>query len=245
MNPNLEHAQAIPGRNDGRGAGVLDGRHLCALTDGLALLGGAAAWTEEDRRGFRAWLEAYDRWLTTSAHGRDERAAKNNHGTWCAVQSAHLALVLGRPEEARQTVREELARRIATQIEPDGSEPLELARTKSLAYSLFNLQALYRLARLGDRVGVDDWGWSTPDGRSLRAALAYLAPYADPAKPWTKTDLKEGDRTEILPLMAEYLAHREDAELRALYLKYGDTPATRTARWRLFWPVGPAASAVK
>lgn len=69
------------------------------------------------------------------------------------------------------------------QIEPDGQQPLELARTKSLGYSLFNLEALFNLARLGGNVNVDWWNFATKDGRSLQAAMRYLAPYADPSKP--------------------------------------------------------------
>ncbi len=46
-----------------------------------------------------------------------------------------------------------------------------------------NLKGLLICARLVDQVGVDWWGFATPDRRSLYATVAYLAPYVDPAKP--------------------------------------------------------------
>jgi hypothetical protein len=44
------------------------------------------------------------------------------------------------------------------------------------------------LASMGDRVGVDLWNYKSPDGSGLRAAIDFLAPYADPAADWPYTD---------------------------------------------------------
>ena len=230
MNPNLTHAQAIPGKVNGRGIGLIESRHLCNLTDGLALLAGSPAWSDADAKALHAWLDKYYRWLTTSQHGKDEREEKNNHGTWFDVQAAHLALVLGKTADAKKILADAPAKRLARQIEPDGRQPLELARTTSFNYSLFNLEALLRLARLGEHVGADLW--SVPGDRTLRAAVRYVAPYADPAAKWPKEDIKAPDRARLLPLLAETLRHGDDPALRDLLVKFAD-PKTAAARWRL------------
>lgn len=232
MNPNFQHAQAIPGVSAGRGIGLIEARRLAMLNDALALISESSAWTEDDAEAYRTWLETYYRWLTTSANGRDEAKASNNHGTWYDAQTAHLALVLGREDDARKILTRGVTLRLASQIEPDGSQPRELERTKSLSYSMFNLEALFACARLGRRVGVDWWNFQTEDGRSLRQALAYVAPYLDPSKAWPKKDVEPADRTRLLPLLAFYLRHREDQALRALYLAHSPT-ADPKARWRL------------
>ncbi len=234
MNPNLTHAQAIPGKVVGRGIGLIEARHLTGLTDGLALLDGSPGWSATDAKSMRTWIEKYYLWLNTHQNGKDERGELNNHGTWFDVQAAHLALVLGKTADAKKILTEAPAKRLAKQIEPDGRQPLELARTKSLDYSLFNLEALIQLARLGEQVGVDLWSTSAPTAkdRTLRAALRYVAPYADPARVWLKEDLKSADRGRILPLLAEALRQGDDPALREPFEKFADAK-TASARWRL------------
>jgi hypothetical protein len=234
MNPNLNFGQYVPGRNDGRGSGILEMRHLTSVCDGLALIAGSKAWTEADNNAFHGWLTAYFAWLTTSPNGRDEASAPNNHGSWYDMQAAHIALVLGKTDFAKKILSDGLTKRIASQIQPDGSQPLELARTKSLSYSLFNLEALCNLATLAENVNIDWWAYTTEDGQNLRAALRYLAPYADPNKAWIENDLIAASRTELLPLFAEALRHGNDTQFHELLAKFGDASSgQRSARWRL------------
>lgn len=232
MNPNLEHAQAIPGINDGRGIGIIESRRLATIAESLSLLAGSRAWASADQEAFRTWLAAFYSWLTTSKNGRDEHGELNNHGSWYDFQSAHLALQLDRRDDAKKILTEGLTLRLASQVQPDGSQPRELARTKSFDYSLFNLEALFGCAQLARHVGVDWWSFATPDGRSLRAALNYVAPYMDPHLEWPKKDLHDADRTRLVPLVDLMLQHGEDASLRRVYEKFSDTSGA-DARWRL------------
>ncbi|HTB80961.1 MAG TPA: alginate lyase family protein [Opitutaceae bacterium] len=239
MNPNLNFGQYVPGRNEGRGEGVLALRSLAEICDTLSLITGSPAWSTADDQAFREWLAAYLKWLTTSSVGLEEAHATNNHGSWYDMQAADIALVLGQTDFARKILTDGLEKRLAIQVMPDGSQPQELARTKSLGYSLFNLQALCKLATLAEHVDIDWWGYATKDGRSLRAALRYLAPYADPDKPWIKSDLVAGGRTDLLPLFAEALRHGDDAQFRELLAKFGNTAGQQSARWRLLLDMPP------
>src|SRR5215469_2346857 len=153
MNPNLNYGQAIAGRVEGRGTGIIETRGLSSLTSAMTWLFKSKAWTETDQQGVKEWLSQYLDWLLTSKNGLQEAAARNNHGSWYDVQVASLALFNGDRDRARRVIEEAKSKRIAVQIEPDGRQPLELARTLSFSYSLFNLQALFDLAELGDKVG--------------------------------------------------------------------------------------------
>ena len=141
MNPSLQFAQAVPGVNTGRGTGILEGRSVSVAADAAQLLDGSAAWTPADRSAFKAWLESYLNWLLTSRNGQAEAAARNNHGTFYDVQAMELALVLGKTGLAKNIAETAKSKRIALQIEPDGRQPMELARTASFGYSHFNPKA--------------------------------------------------------------------------------------------------------
>lgn len=185
MNPNLKYAQAVRGKNDGRGTGILDVRSLVYVVDSLAMLAGSPSWTPAQDAAMHSWFEAYFTWLTTSENGRAESSARNNHGSWYDVQAEGIALYLGKTEFARSLAEEAKTKRIAVQIQPDGQQPLEEARTKSFSYSVFNLDALTTLATEAQTVGVDLWSYKSPQGGSIRTALDYLLPYAEHDKKWT------------------------------------------------------------
>lgn len=190
MNPNLEHGQIGPGHNLGSPGALIEAARMSRLVEALELLEDSAFLDAEGRRGVKAWLADYYTWITTSATGKAARARQNNHGTYALNQAAALARSLGRPDEARAMLLEARSR-MDGQLEPDGSQPLELKREDGYSYSVYNLQAFFQLALQGERCGVDFWGYQTPAGASLRKALDFLTPYAGPGrKPWPGKQLR-------------------------------------------------------
>jgi hypothetical protein len=200
MNPHLDYGQGVPGRNTGRGEGIIATRRLVDIVEAARVLEASPAWTAPDRQGLRAWCAAYAAWLTTSPNGRDESKAENNHGTWYDAQLIALLLHTGARDEAKARA-EGAKRRIASQIEPDGRQPRELARTRSWSYSVMNLQGWFAVAALAERAGVDLWHYRTADGRSLRAALDYLVPFARGGASWPHPQIAPIDHAEFVGLL--------------------------------------------
>ena len=236
MNPHFQYAQAILGSNQGRGAGLIDSRHLIRVVDAVGLLAGARAWTQPDQQSLVAWFRALVHWMQSSPNGKDEAQAKNNHGSWYAAELACFAFFTGGTALARATVEAAKAR-IAWQIELDGQQPTELQRTRTLHYSLFNLIALMTLAEVGKQTGVDLYGYRTKDGRSVQRALDYLLPFADPAQPWPHQEITgmEEARAEMAYLLRRAaIAYREPKYEQQL-AKYLASEA-RQQRWQLLWP---------
>ena len=207
MNPNLEFGQGIPGINTGRGIGLIETRGLTRVVDAIRLLEDSKALTQDRLVQLKKWFSEFLTWMQESKNGRDEAAAKNNHGTFYDVQVVSFALFLGNKELAKRVLLAARSKRIASQIEPDGRQPLELERTRAWSYSVFNLEGLMALARLGESVGVDLWQYRTPDGRSIRKALDFLVPFARGDKKWPYQQLGEWQPQILFPLIDRAAPH--------------------------------------
>jgi hypothetical protein len=184
MNPNLNFAQGIPGICDGRGIGIIDWAGINKIISTIQILDAGGDLPKEIKTTLFSWFEEYHNWLTTHEYGLFEDNTKNNHGTWYDVQVTGIELMLGKTESAKARLEIAKTKRIASQIEPDGSQPHEIARTKSLSYSAMNLRGFMQLANLGKKAGVDLWNFETADGRSIRKALDFLLPVAAGEKNW-------------------------------------------------------------
>lgn len=238
MNPHFEYAQAIRGVNTGRGIGLIESRGLVKVVDGVGLLAGAKAWTEADQHGLEKWFAEFLRWMRESEHGKDEAAAKNNHGTYYDVQVVSFAMFLGQWEFATNVLSAARTKRIAVQIEPDGRQPLELARTKAWSYSTGNLAGLMALARLGEKVGLDLWNYETVDGRGIRRAFDFLTPFALRQKSWPYQQLGGWSPDGFGPLVrmaALKFKHGIDVELASKFVK-----SSAGARSNLLYPTLPS-----
>jgi hypothetical protein len=211
MNPNLEYSQAVLGVNGGRGRGILDARRLPDVADGIAMIASSKSWTPEDQRGMIAWFTQYYQWLRTSENGKVEEAATNNHGSWYMFQAVGIALFLGKQEDARAMLMK-VQERIASQIQKDGKQPLELARTKSFDYSVFNLEALMRLADYGQLVGVNLWKYEAPNGGSIRVALDYLMPFATKSEHWKFEEIEGFNGSSLRSCLLNGALHFRDPQ---------------------------------
>ncbi|WP_413740716.1 alginate lyase family protein [Sphingomonas sp. Sphisp66] len=199
MNPNMNYAQAVPGREEGRAEGVLDTSRLERVVEGIGLIGTSGRLTETERKGLETWFSDYLDWMQSSRNGKAENAAKNNHGMWFDAQTAQFALFARRPEMTRAVAEAFAKKRMAPQITAEGRMPLELARTRSLHYSIYALLAAYDVADMGKCVGIDVWN-RQEDGKSLRLATDFLKPYYRKVASWPMPELRPdaGELDELL-----------------------------------------------
>ena len=198
MNPNCRYSQIHMGRDEPEASGTLECNRMRRVVDADAMLAGSSNWTNEDHAKLQAWFKQFLNYMLTSEQGNAEHNAPNNHGTWFVVQASTYAMFIGDEATAKKLIDEQGKKRIASQIEPDGRQPLELLRTKAYDYSRFNLEALENLAMFANRIGVDLWNYKTDDGRCIRAAVDWLAPYAAGEKQWDGMQITEPKMSETV-----------------------------------------------
>ncbi len=228
MNPNMNFGQFIPGRNNekGRGEGIIDTYSLVEMLEGIELLKGSANFTKTDQASLTEWFNAYLDWMLTSDIGRDEFEAKNNHGTAFDIQVVRYALFVGRADVAMKFINEFPARRLFKQIEPDGSQPLELARTKAFGYSVFNLGHFLDMCRMAQSVNVDLYGAASSDGRSVSKAIEFLLPFVGKTvEEFPYKQISDWDKVQRDCCWLLYRAYqfKPNAPYKVVYEKYLDS----------------------
>ncbi len=182
MNPNLEYAQAIHGRFTGRGTGIIDTIHLVEVARAVEVL--SPVLPSRDLQNIKHWFADYTAWMMTHAYGIAERDATNNHGTCWVMQVAAFAHLTG-DEKTLQYARVRFKTvLLPNQEADDGSFPQEMKRTKPYGYSLFNLEAFAAIAQILSTKSDDLWAFELPDGRGLRKAVAFMAPFIRDKTKW-------------------------------------------------------------
>jgi hypothetical protein len=189
MNPNLKFGQAIKGITEGRAEGLIEVRHFIFLLDAAVLLKSSEHFNENKQKKLTKWMRTFLNWMETSEIGIDERDAGNNHGVWYDATSLALANFVGDKSLANKVVKR-AADRLDAEMNENGLFPLELARTTSLHYSAFILDAFTVIAHLSEKTETNLWTIQTKSGKSLEKGYLGLIPYLADPKSWTWKQIK-------------------------------------------------------
>ena len=191
MNPNLDFAQAIRGVNQGRGAGILDGRVFIRALQGMDFLAQTGSWDAKDQAAVRHWFEDYLHWLTHSNNAEDQKSSGNSHASWWTAQVAAVSGYVENNTEQQMAFNYYREHIFPRQIRRNGSAPGEEARTRSLSYSAFNLEAYSMICRMAQVRGTDLWNVRAKSGATIATVIDYLEPYFSDPKKWAKKQISD------------------------------------------------------
>ena len=201
MNPNLNFGQAMMGHNDGRGAGLIDTRHLIKVIDGIGLLKQSGKLNPEKYQGLQNWFSQFLVWMQISSNGKDELNAKNNHGMWYDAQRLSFALFTDQTNLANAIVTN-VQKRLDEQMDSEGKFPAELARTNSLHYSVFVLEPLIKIAIMSKSMDRDLVNYQSVSGKSIKKGFDAHYPYMANEKKWYGQQISQFDFEEGVPILA-------------------------------------------
>ena len=198
MNPHLRYAQAIQGRVTGRGTGILDTLHLVEVARAISVLEGANVMSRQERADVKEWFAKYLTWMTTHEYGVQERDTKNNHATCWVMQVAEFARLAENDRLAAFCRTRYKTVLLPDQMAPDGSFPLEIARTKPYGYSLFNLDAMAMICEILTTPQDNLWAFQLRDDRGMAKGIEFMFPYmADKARWPYKPDVMYFDQWPV------------------------------------------------
>lgn len=226
MNPHLEYGQAIPGITEGRGIGIIETDEFIDVAEATVMLDYAGVLSTRERADLVEWYASYNDWLLNSKNGMDERMWHNNHGTSYDAQVAAYAIFTGNDSVATMILDSVKIKRIETHFEADGSQPLELKRTKGMGYSIYNLIHHFRLAIIAEKYGMDLWHYQNSKGGSIVRAIQYLIPYLSGEKEFAYQQL--GGVESQVPRFKELLRMNihgwTDPEIKRFLEEFKDVP---------------------
>ncbi|HEX3008023.1 MAG TPA: alginate lyase family protein [Bacteroidales bacterium] len=184
MNPHMLYAQAIIGKNTGRGIGIIDAYHLVEVIQSIKQLSAGGAIKEDDLKKINNWFAQFLTWLTTHPYGMDEKNTKNNHSTCWIVTVSSISTLINDKEVTRQCTERFKNVLLPNQMAEDGSFPLEIRRTKPYGYSLFNIDAFCNAAQILSTPDDNLWEYATADGKSLQKGMEYIYPFIINKESW-------------------------------------------------------------
>jgi hypothetical protein len=183
MNPNMLYSQAIFGLATGRGIGLIDAYPLVEVARSAQVLSEKGGIPEVHSAKIKDWFRQFLDWMVAHPYGIDEMNAKNNHSTCWVATAASMASLTGNREIIAMCVNRFKTILLSGQMGIDGSFPLELARTKPYAYSLFNMDAMCNVAQILSSEKEDLWEY-TIDGKSLAKGMDFIFPYIVNKSEW-------------------------------------------------------------
>ncbi|MDR1950753.1 MAG: alginate lyase family protein [Bacteroidales bacterium] len=224
MNPNLNFGQAIKGRNTGRGAGMIESRFLVEVVNGAMLMRGSRVWTNENDQKLQAWFNRFLDWADTSKIGKEEDRAMNNHGTYFEMQRVAFSIYTGQYDRARNYIENSAKKRIFHQQTEDGQMPLEQVRTMSLHYYTFNLGAMFSVAIMADKLGIDLFNYVDEHGQSIKIYMDFITPYYVQDKVWTWQQIRPFDYGRAAILLNTASEKMRNPDYKKAAQKIGITP---------------------
>lgn len=185
MNPNMKYAQAVHGKFAGRCYGIIDTIHLIEVVQAMIRLEKSGLMPEDLLEGTKSWCYRFVDWLFDDPQGIMEMRTGNNHGVCWILQVGTYAKYAGWTE-MYMFAKNRFKYKYLPEMAADGSFPMELERTKSYGYSIFNLDAMVGVCQTLSTPDDDLWTFVAENGNVIRMALDFMFPYIQDKSRWPK-----------------------------------------------------------
>lgn len=183
MLPNFQYGQIHPGSRDniGSAAGLIEAYPFNDVIEAIRLVNSESAIDRKTMTALKQWFSDFADWMIDSDIGLAEYWATNNHGIAYDVLLANIAEFTGRKDILKRVTDDFRWMRLDCQIMPDGSQPLELDRTRSYHYVLYNLVHIVDFCILQENLG-NSYYLANKD--IIDSAFLWVVPYVGHPEKW-------------------------------------------------------------
>lgn len=210
MAPQMKYAQIFVPKNAPvyySGSSMIAAQPLLQTVHDIYLLKDSGALSPSDQKALQKWFGDFKEWLLKQNLGGIKRLRINNHGTWLQCEIAAFSQFAGDEKQAREALLAVGPSVITPQIQKSGKIPTALIRTKSVAYTEYNLEAFIMLAHMGEKLDVPIWRYRSPDGGNILHAVDFLNKYLQGKEKWpyqniTGKDVHAVMTKQFMPYMA-------------------------------------------
>lgn len=213
MRPHFRYAQFWPGVHSGGSQGIIEATDFITILEAVSIAGKSASWTTEDQIQLQEWVWEFQQWVVKN-YNRDA-FVRSNVGTWLDAQKAVYALFTEQEhllESGNYLLP--LEDRIDWQITPDGQQPGEATRWRSMDYTFFNLKAwltlieiranVQKVPELSTMQARSSLSASTIRGASVLGALEWFYPFASGQNDWKIAGFQQLDIFDRCQLIDVY-----------------------------------------
>ncbi len=189
MNPNLIYAQAIPGNDIGRPAGIIDAHHWINIITAIDLIE-LVITDNKFLTEMKEWFGKFADWLHTSDNANNVREIGNNINAWRNTATLVFALFAGNRDKIVNKCYDEFKDILESKTDEQGCFVSELDRTRSLHYNLFFLDAMAVAAEAAYNQGIDLWHYFSPTKKNIENSFDFLGQFLM-GKPWPYPQMTE------------------------------------------------------
>ncbi|MGL4990320.1 MAG: alginate lyase family protein [Sarcina sp.] len=228
MNPNMKYAQIFVGSNGNTyfsGSSMIAAQPLVKTVNDIYLLEGSTALTKTGLGSLKTWFGTFNTWLLAQNKGGVQGLRINNHGTWLQAEIATFSEFSGATTMGISALEAVGPYSINPQIQSSGKIPSALVRTKSVAYTEYNLEAFITLATMGQQLNVPIYSYVSDNGGSIDKAIDYLNSYLLGKENWpyqniTGKDIHDAPTEGFIPYLAMANSYKANTEYEASIAKY-------------------------
>lgn len=178
MEPNFNYGQVVQGRRQGRGypGSISEAFYFCDVIEAVVLLHSSKGISSKQYKKIRKWFNVFSEWLVSSELGQEMKNQTDNTGIMYDVLLYRICSFSGDKKTCKNIVKNFDQDRLAKHIASDGSQPLELQRTKAMYYSVYNILHIMELCLMAEN---DNYNLYKMHRETIKKSIDYVGRYID------------------------------------------------------------------